>query len=135
MYIAQQAAELARKEGEAKLTAWKTDAAGATLAAPIVVSRQDVKGQSPALINAVMQVKFDGSAAWTGVDLGKDGYAVVRINKTVPRAQDSAETRLAQKQEFERLESYAETMAYYELLKERFKVQIKVPRPQENKAS
>ena len=82
-----------------------------------------------------MRSKLDGAAAWTGVDMGKDGYAVVRVNKTVPRAEETAEKRLAQKQEFERLEAYAETMAYYDLLKERFKVQIKAPRPQENKAS
>ena len=135
LYIAQQAADLARKEGEAKLEAWKSDAAGANLAAPIVVSRQELKGQSPSLVNAVMRSKLDGAAAWTGVDMGKDGYAVVRVNKTVPRAEETAEKRLAQKQEFERLEAYAETMAYYDLLKERFKVQIKAPRPQENKAS
>ena len=130
LYVAKQAAELARKEGEAKLTAWKTDAAGATLATPIVVSRQDLKGQPAALLNAAMRVKVDGAAEWTGVDLGAEGYAVVRVNKIVPRAEESAEARLAQKQEFERLSSVAETMAYYELLKERYKVQIKVPRPE-----
>ncbi|MEG0974456.1 MAG: SurA N-terminal domain-containing protein [Comamonas sp.] len=135
LYVAKQSAELARKEGEAKLAAWKADAAGAKLAAPIVVSRQDVKGQPVALLNAAMRVKVDGAAEWTGVDLGADGYAVVRVNKIVPRAEDTAEARLAQKQEFERLVSFAETMAYYELLKERYKVQIKVPRPENAIAS
>lgn len=135
LYIAQQSAALARKEGEAKLAAWKADAAGASLDAPIVVSRQDVKGQPAALINAAMQAKVGDAATWSGVDLGKDGYAVVRINKLVPRAEDTAEARLAQKQELERLQTYAETMAYYDLLKERFKVQMKVPRPQAGQTS
>ncbi len=135
LYMAQQSAELARKEGEAKLAAWKVDAAGANLAAPVVVSRQNVNGQPAAVLNAVMRAKVDGTAAWVGVDLGGEGYAVARINKVVPRAEDTAEARLAQKQEFERMESFAETMAYYELLKERYKAQIKVPRPEDKLAS
>ena len=135
LFVAQKSAELARKEGEAKLAIWKTDAAGANLAAPIVVSRQDAKSQAPAVLNAAMHAKLGDAAAWTGVDLGNDGYAVVRVNKIVPRAEDSAEARLGQKQEFERFQGSAETLAYYNLLKERFKVQIKVPRPTENKAS
>ncbi len=135
LYIAQQAAELAKKEGEAKLTAWKTDAAGAALAAPIVVSRQNVQSQPVKLLTAAMQAKVDDAAVWTGVDLGSDGYAVVRVNKIVPRGEGTAEERLAQKQEFERLNGYAETMAYYELLKDRYKAQIKVPRPEANQKS
>ena len=135
LYVAQQSAELARKAGEAKLEAWKADAAGANLGAPLVVSRQEAKGQAPAVLNAAMHAKVGDAAAWTGVDLGSEGYAVVRVNKIVPRAEDSAEMRLRQKQEFERYEGSAETLAYYSLLKERFKVQIKVPRPADTKAS
>ena len=52
-----------------------------------------------------------------------------------PEPNDSAEMRLRQKQEFERLEGFAETMAYYEILKERYKVQIKVPQPAPGVAS
>ncbi len=135
LYVAQKSAELARQDGEAKLAAWKVDAAGAKLAAPLVVSRQEVKGQSAALLNAAMHAKVDEAAGWTGVDLPGEGYAVVRVNKIVPRAEDSAEMRLRQKQEFERLEGFAETMAYYEILKERYKVQIKVPQPAPGVAS
>ena len=135
LYVAQKSAELARQDGEAKLAAWKTDAAGAKLAAPLVVSRQEVKGQSAALLNAAMHAKVGEAAGWTGVDLPGEGYAVVRVNKIVPRAEDSAEMRLRQKQEFERLEGFAETMAYYEILKERYKVQIKVPQPAPGVAS
>ena len=135
LYVAQKAAELARQQALAKMEAWKADAAGAKLAAPIVVSRQDAKGQVPDVLNAAMHAKIGDAAAWVGVDLGNEGYTVVRVNKVVPRAEDSAELRLRQKQEFERYQANAETLAYYELLKERFKVQIKVPRPAETKTS
>ena len=130
LLVAQKSAELARKDGEAKLAEWKGNAAAATLQAPVVVSRQNAQQQPGALLNAVMHAKVDASApAWVGVDLGADGYAVARVNKIVPRAEDSAEMRLRQRQEFERIEGYAEAMAYYELLKERFKAQILAPRP------
>lgn len=136
LYVAQKSAELARQDAQAKLEAWKADAAGAKLAAPIVVSRQDAKGQVPTVLNAAMHAKLgDGAASWVGVDLGNEGYTVVRVNKVVPRGEDSAELRLRQKQEFERYQANAETLAYYEVLKERFKVQIKVPRPAETKTS
>lgn len=130
LLVAQKSAELARKDGEAKLAEWKGNAAAAALQAPVVVSRQNAQQQPAALLKAVMQAKADASApAWVGVDLGADGYAVARVNKIVPRAEDSAEMRLRQRQEFERIEGYAEAMAYYELLKERFKAQILAPRP------
>lgn len=135
LYVAQKAAELARQDAQAKLEAWKADAAGAKLAAPIVVSRQDAKGQVPAVLNAAMHAKVGEAASWVGVDLGNDGYTIVRVNKVVPRSEDSAEMRLRQKQEFERYQANAETLAYYEMLKERFKAQIKVPRPAETKIS
>ena len=88
-----------------------------------------------AVLNAAMHAKIGDAASWVGVDLGNDGYTVVRVNKVVPRAEDSAELRLRQKQEFERYQANAETLAYYEMLKERFKVQIKVARPAETKIS
>ncbi|MGE8319160.1 MAG: SurA N-terminal domain-containing protein [Comamonas sp.] len=130
LLVAQKSAELARKDGEAKLAEWKVNAAAASLQAPVVVSRQNAQQQPVALLNAVMHAKVDAStAAWVGVDLGADGYAVARVNKIVPRAEDSAELRLRQKQEFERIAGYAEATAYYELLKERYKAQILAPRP------
>src|SRR5690606_25870124 len=113
LFVAQKSAELARQDAQAKLEAWKADAAGAKLAAPIVVSRQDAKGQVPAVLNAAMHAKIGDAASWVGVDLGNDGYTVVRVNKVVPRGEDSAELRLRQKQEFERYQANAETLAYY----------------------
>lgn len=130
LLVLRKSAELARKDGEARLAEWKGNAASATLPAPVVVSRQNAQQQPAVLLNAVMHAKVDASAqAWVGVDLGADGYAVARVNKIVPRAEDSAELRLRQKQEFERIAGYAEATAYYELLKERFKAQILAPRP------
>lgn len=131
LLVAQKSVELARKDGESKLAEWKDGKVTASaLQAPVVVSRQNAQQQPPALLNAVMHAKVDASApVWVGVDLGSDGYAVARVNKIVPRAEDSAEIRLRQKQEFERIEGYAETMAYYELLKARFNAQILAPRP------
>ncbi|MNF17939.1 hypothetical protein D3C80_2217410 [compost metagenome] len=67
--------------------------------------------------------------AWVGVDLGDQGYAVVKVNAIVPRPAQDAQAVAAQKQQYAQWWAGAEGAAYYELLKARFKVQIKVDRP------
>ena len=67
---------------------------------------------------------------WTGVDLGTAGYAVVKINRVVPRQAPDAQRAQQERQQYVQWLATAEGLAYYELLKQRFKVQIKVPRPE-----
>jgi peptidyl-prolyl cis-trans isomerase D len=129
LYINEKSAELARKDGEAKLAAWTAQPDSATgLAAPIVISRDQPQNQPRAMIDAVLGTKADTLPAWTGVSLGLQGYAVAKINKVMPGTAPAAEA--AQRyQQYQQWLAKAEGMAYYEMLKERFKVQIKVPRP------
>jgi peptidyl-prolyl cis-trans isomerase D len=47
----------------------------------------------------------------------------------VPRETPSAETAQQERSQHEQWWASAETMAYYNLLKDRFKVQILVPKP------
>ncbi|MBX9835529.1 MAG: SurA N-terminal domain-containing protein [Burkholderiaceae bacterium] len=129
LYIEEKSAELARKEGEAKLAAWIAKPDSATgLAAPMVISRDQPQKQPRALIDAVLSAKADTLPAWTGVSLGLQGYAIAKINKVMPGTAPAAE--MAQRhQQYQQWLAKAEGLAYYEMLKERFKVQIKVPRP------
>lgn len=129
-YVAEKAAELARKEGEAKRTAWAENAASAAgLSAPMVVARDLSQNQPRALLDAVLSVNTDVLPAWAGVDLGEQGYAVAKVNRVVPH--EAPEPLLAQQrqQQYVQWWSTAEGLAYYETLKQRFKVQMKVPRP------
>ncbi|SDL93164.1 peptidyl-prolyl cis-trans isomerase D [Oryzisolibacter propanilivorax] len=130
LYLADKSAELAREEGMAKLAAWKAqpDAANG-LTPPVVVSRDQPQGQPRAIVDATLHASLDALPGWNGVDLGSDGYAVVKVNRVVPREALQADRQQAERQQYAQLWSTAEAMAYYELLKQRLKVQIKAPRP------
>ena len=85
LYIEEKSAELARKEGEAKLAAWTAQPGSATgLAAPMLISRDQPQNQPRALIDAVLSAKADTLPAWTGVSLGLQGYVIAKINKVMP---------------------------------------------------
>lgn len=131
LYIASKAAELARAEGQARRAAWSDNAAaaGGALSQPLVVSRQSAQGQPPALLEQVMSVDQGALPAWVGVDLGEDGYRVAQVTRLVEGVPVPAETAAQRHQQYLQWWTNSEALAYYELLKQRFKAQIKVPRP------
>jgi peptidyl-prolyl cis-trans isomerase D len=127
--IAAKAAELARKDGEAKLAAWKAQPASATLPAAVPLSRQDAGKEPPQVIEAALRADAAALPAWAGVDLGPQGYAVVKVTRVLPREAPppaQAQQELAQ---YTRAWTSAEAAAYYEVLKQRFKVKMNVPKP------
>ena len=122
---------MARKEGEAKLEAWKKAPDSATLPPAVTLARQDAGKQPRALIEAVLRADAATLPAWIGVDLGNDGYAVVKVAKVLPRDTPQAEQAKQEQQQYLRSWTNAETLAYYESLKARYKTQINVARPKE----
>lgn len=130
LYLAEKSAELARQEGQARLADWKATPTSATgLSAATVVSRDRMQNQPREIVDAALHAPVDNLPAWAGVDLGVQGYAVVKVTRIVEReATDDIRTRMEQEQYLQSWSS-AETLAYYDLLKQRFKVQIKAPRP------
>ena len=130
LYVAEKSAELARKEGEARLAAWQIKPEAATgLGAALVVSREQRQNQAPALLDAILSAKTTELPAWVGVDLGNQGYTLARINRIVPREPGPANVEEQLQQQYVQWLAAAEAQAYYEFLKTRFKVQIKAPRP------
>ena len=127
--MAQKSAELAREEGQAKLKAWKETPASAALGAALVIGRDQPQNLPRDVIDAALHASVDGLPAWTGVDLGNLGYAVVKVNAVVERPAQDAQIVAAQKQQLAQWWAGAEGAAYYEMLKARFKVQMKVDRP------
>ncbi|TPG23264.1 SurA N-terminal domain-containing protein [Variovorax guangxiensis] len=127
--VDQRAAALAKAEGEAKLAAWQANAAGATFGAPVTLSRLDAQSQSLPVIEAALRADATRLPALVGVDLGKEGYAVVKVVKLVPRTAPTAEAAKQENEQFVQVITAAENLAYYNLLKERFKAEILVPRP------
>jgi len=129
--VAERAAELARKEGQEKLAAWKAAPATASLPAAITLSRQDTGKQPPQVIEAALRADPAALPALVGVDLAADGYAVVKVTKVLPREAPAAQQAQQELAQYSRAWAGAETLAYYNLLKDRFKVQIKVPKPKD----
>jgi peptidyl-prolyl cis-trans isomerase D len=129
--IGAKAAELARKEGEARLAAWKAAPATAELPAAIPLSRQDAGKHPRQVIEAALRTDPAKLPALVGVDLGAEGYAVVKVNRVLPREAPPPQQAQQELLQYTRAWTTAEALAYYEMLKERFNVQIKVPRPKE----
>ncbi len=127
----ERAAALAKAEGEARLAAWQANPAGAALGASLTVSRLEMQSQPPALVEAALRADTGKLPAWMGVDLGAQGYAVVRVNKDLGRTPASPEIAQQESAQFAQAVGTAENAAYYELLKQRFKAKILVPRPTE----
>jgi peptidyl-prolyl cis-trans isomerase D len=81
------------------------------------------------VVEAALRTDTTKLPAWTGVDLGAQGYVVVRVNKVVPREAPKPEQAAQEIGQFSQIVSSAEGNAYYELLKQRYKAEISVPRP------
>jgi len=131
--VTQQAAALARKEGEAKLAQLKQPA-DATLPSAVSVSRSQPQGLPRAVVDAVLRADASKLPATIGVPMGDEGYAVVRIVKVEPPALQGEELKQLQTA-YARAWGAAETAAYYEALKRRYKAEVKVATPAADAAS
>jgi peptidyl-prolyl cis-trans isomerase D len=127
--VAQRAAELAREEGAKQLAAWKGGADASAMPAAVTVARDGAQGLSQPVLSAAMSAPLKTLPAWAGVSLGDEGYAVVRVDKVLPRTPRDAQSLAQEVQQYGQWWSSAEGLAYYETLKERFKVKLLVPEP------
>ncbi len=125
-FVQTRALELARAEGQARLEAWKGQPDAAALGQPLVVSRDQTQSQAQALVDAALRADPAKLPALLGVELGAEGYAVVRVNKIVPREAQSPEQARLIRQQFAQLRSQAEVQAYLAALKKEFKAEILV---------
>ena len=127
--VAERAAALAKAEGAAKLAAWQADPAGAPFGAAITVSRLETQSQPPQIIDSALRADGAKLPQLVGVDLGAQGFAVVRVVKSVPRTPPAAEMAKQENEQFAQAVGAAESTAYYDMLKSRFKAEILVPKP------
>jgi len=131
--IAQQAAALAREAGEKALAAARDQATlPAGLQGAQIVSRDSAVGLPPKVLSAALSADPTRLPAWIGVDLGDAGYAVVQVlSVQAPLAQEPAATDAAARQVAQAWRE-AEVQAYYETLKERYKVQMLIKAPEQS---
>jgi peptidyl-prolyl cis-trans isomerase D len=123
------AAEMARKEGNDKLAQWKTTEPTAGLGAPVLVSRDQAQNLPPALVSAALRASATTLPAWVGVDLGDKGYTVVRVNKVLPPGEVAQAGAQQNRNQYAQWWNTAESLAYYAVLKEKFKTEILVTDP------
>jgi len=127
--VASRSAELAKTEGMAKLNAWKTSPGLAVYPEAVTVSRQDLKAVPMPVVDAALRTDGKVLPVQQGVDLGIAGYAVLKVVKIMPREKPDAVVAKQELTQYIREWTTAENFAYYNLLKEQFKVKILVLKP------
>lgn len=126
--VVQQANDRARAEGAVKLAEWKASPDAAKLSAAIVISREAKQAQPNVLVEAALRASTQALPSWVGVDLGASGYAVVKVEKVLPRDAANAAGLARERDQYAQWWASAEGLAYYKLLKEKFKAEIKIAR-------
>ncbi len=123
----QQAAALARKEGEARLAELRK-APATDLGTPVkTLSRAQQSQDLPrSVVDAVL--KAPTVPGVEGVSLDEDGYIVVKVIKVLGRDPSVADPARATGS-YSQAWASAEASAYYAALKNRFKVEVSTPAP------
>ena len=116
-----QAAALSRKLGEERLAALRKTPATPMTAAVQIISRAQGRELPRALADAVLKAPVATLPAFVGVDLGEQGYALAKLTKVLGRDPVAADPAQAQSS-YAKAWGDAESLAYYEALKLRFKV-------------
>ena len=133
-WLAQRGAEEARKDGIAKLAAWKAAPATAVLSEPLAVSRDQPQKQPLQVVDAALRADASALPTMSGVDLGAQGYVIVKVLKVLPREVSLDAASRQDRTQYSQWWTSAESLAYYNALKDRFKTEIKVAKPVRAKA-
>lgn len=127
--VSSRSAELAKKDGAAKLDAWRAQPDAAKLATAVVIARDQAQNFAPSVLDKVMHADAAKLPVWIGVDLGNQGYTLVRVNKVMERNTATDVQAQQERGQYGQWVASAESQAYFELLKNRYKAQIKVSKP------
>jgi peptidyl-prolyl cis-trans isomerase D len=119
---------LAKEAGKAKLDVWKEHPEQAQMPKEVVVSREKGKEYPVKLIEEVLKTPLKGGPVWNGIDLGQEGFAVVKVLNVEPSQVMSAD-RSREKAQLGQWLADAESEAYYEHLKSGLNVKITAPNP------
>lgn len=120
---ASQAAALARQDGQKRLAEAQAAAAQAWPGAPLVVGRAAPQGLPTQVLDAVLGADPAKLPAALGVDLGEAGYAVARVSRILPPTElPGGQAPLVA--QYAQAWGDAETRAYLEAMKKRFKAGV-----------
>jgi peptidyl-prolyl cis-trans isomerase D len=131
--VAEQAAAMAKKEGEAKLADLQKSKSTDGFTSPISVSRNDAQGLPPQALAAIFKTDAAKLPTYVGVDLGADGYAIYRVNEVAKAAPVAADRLTGAQQQISQVYAQADMEAYVNSLKARSKVKLSTaPTPSTN---
>ena len=122
--VAEQAAQAARKDGEAKLAALQKSNSTAGFSSVSKVSRNDAQGMPPAALAAIFKADSSKLPTYVGVDLGADGYAIYRVNGVEKPEPVTADRLAGAQQQVAQVYAQVEMESYLDALKARSKVKI-----------
>jgi peptidyl-prolyl cis-trans isomerase D len=120
--VAQQSADMARKDGGAKLAELEKSKSMAGFSSSLKVSRNDAQGMPPAALSAIYKADAQKLPAYVGVDLGDDGYAIYRVNAVVPGNAVDPQRLAAAQQQIAQVNAQSQVEAYVDALRGRAKV-------------
>jgi peptidyl-prolyl cis-trans isomerase D len=122
--VEQQSARLARDEGQARLAALRDGGAADALPTTLTVSRNQPQGLPKALLDAALRADASKLPAVQGVDLGPQGYVVLRVMQVLPRELPPGGDEPL-RQQYAQAWAAAEADAYVAALRKRYKAEIK----------
>ncbi|WP_153100342.1 SurA N-terminal domain-containing protein [Paraburkholderia hayleyella] len=120
--ITQQAAELAAKDGAARLAVLQKSQATTGFAPALKVSRNNPQGLPETSMSAIYKASAEHLPVYTGVDLGAQGYVIYRVNAVLPGAAMTPERLTAAQQQVAQVHAQSELEAYLDALRQRAKV-------------
>ncbi|TSE23884.1 Peptidyl-prolyl cis-trans isomerase D [Tepidimonas sediminis] len=126
--VAERARAAALEQARQRLAQWRTQPpADGALGSPVVVSRQAAQGLDARLVRAALAVPLQGEApAWTLVDLGAEGAAVLRVRRAAARPAPAPEQARAEARELARLWGEGEARALLAALRARYQAELLV---------
>lgn len=116
-----QAGALAKADGVARLAALRAGTA-AELSGQAIVSRNRPESLDKMSMDAVLRAEAAKLPATLGVDLDGQGYLVVRVDKVLSHDMPSEQID-GMKSQFAQVVAQAESLAYFQALKTRFKAE------------
>lgn len=128
LVVNEKAQAMARDAGEKAMASWK-GGADAKLGSALTVSRDKPQSLLASELTAALRADASQLPAWVGVDLGAQGYSVLKIDKVSEREAPAADVAKQELRQYDQWWASAEGAAYYNLLKKRMKVEIKVAKP------
>jgi peptidyl-prolyl cis-trans isomerase D len=127
--IAEEAAQAARKDGEAKLADLQKTKATTGFSSVSVASRNDAQGMPPAALSAIFKADSSKLPAYVGVDLGAEGYAIYRVNSVEKPQPVTADRLTGAQQQIAQVYAQADMESYLDALKARSKVKVNEAAP------